>query len=71
MSEYKISVSFYLLYLRSVTLRHGCSPVNLLHTFGTPFSNNTNGGLLLYVILQKINLFSGCNRTYPVEVIEN
>ena len=33
--------------LRS-TLRHGCSPVNLLHIFGTPFPNNTSGRLLLY-----------------------
>ena len=31
------------------TLRHGCSPVNLLHIFRTPFSNNTSGGLLLCV----------------------
>ena len=29
--------------------RHGCSPVNLLHIFRTPFSNNTSGGLFLYL----------------------
>ena len=29
------------------SLRHGCSPVNLLHIFRTPFSKNTSGGLLL------------------------
>ena len=29
------------------TLRHGCSPVNLLHIFRTPFPNNTSEGLLL------------------------
>ena len=29
------------------TLRHGCSPVNLLHIFRTPFTNNTSGWLLL------------------------
>ena len=29
------------------TLRHGCSPVNLLHNFRTPFPKNTSGGLLL------------------------
>ena len=28
-------------------LRHGCSPVNLLHIFRTPFSKNTSGWLLL------------------------
>ena len=26
---------------------HGCSAVNLLHTFRTPFTKNTSGGLLL------------------------
>ena len=29
-----------------MTLRHGCSPVNLLCTFRTPFPKNTSGGLL-------------------------
>ena len=29
------------------TLRHGCSPVNLLHIFRTLFPKNTSGGLLL------------------------
>ena len=28
-------------------LRHGCFPVSLLHIFGTFFSKNTSGGLLL------------------------
>ena len=31
-----------------IRLRHGCSPVSLLHIFRTPFSKNTCGGLLLY-----------------------
>ena len=31
-----------------ITLRHGCSPVNLLHIFRTPFPKNTSGRLLLY-----------------------
>ena len=30
-----------------IALRHGCSPVNLLHIFRTPFYKNTSGGLLL------------------------
>ena len=29
-----------------IALRHGCSPVNLLHIFRTPFYKNTCGGLL-------------------------
>ena len=34
-----------------ITLRHGCSPVNLLHIFRTPFTNNTFGRLLLKISL--------------------
>ena len=30
-----------------ITLRHVCSPVNLLHIFRTPFPKNTSGELLL------------------------
>ena len=30
-----------------IGLRHGCSPVNLLHIFGTPLPQNTSGVLLL------------------------
>ena len=39
------SVISYFLFLE-ITLRHGCSPVNLQHIFKTPFTNNTSGGLL-------------------------
>ena len=35
-----------------IALRHGCSPVNLLLIFRTPFPRNTSGGLLLVVINQ-------------------
>ena len=37
-----------------ITLRHGCSPVNLLHVFRTSFRKNTFEGLLLKVTLCKI-----------------
>ena len=30
-----------------IVLRHGCSPVNLLHIFGTPFPKDISGRLLL------------------------
>ena len=30
-----------------ITLRHGYSPVNLLHIFRIPFTKNTFGGLIL------------------------
>ena len=32
-----------------ITLRHGCSPVNLLHIFRTPFPKNTSGRLFLWI----------------------
>ena len=35
-----------------VTLRHACSPVNLLHIFKTPFTKNTSGWLLLVFTLK-------------------
>ena len=35
--------------LCSSVLRHGCSPVNLLHIFRTPFLKDSSGGLLLVV----------------------
>ena len=31
------------------TLRHGCSPVDFLHIFRTPFSQNTSGWLLPHI----------------------
>ena len=41
-----------------VTLQHGCSPVNLLHIFRTPFLKNTSGRLLLAVNSEfNFNLF--------------
>ena len=30
-----------------IALRHGCSPLHLLHIFRTPFPKNTSGGLLM------------------------
>ena len=33
-----------------ITLWHWCSPVNLLHTFRTPFPKNTSGELLLTLV---------------------
>ena len=41
-------ISMKLLYnLIEITLRHGCSPVNLLHTFRTPFPKSISERLLL------------------------
>ena len=42
-----------------ITLLHGCSPVNLLHIFGTLLSKNTSGRLLLHnLIMQNIKPIS-------------
>ena len=48
-----------------ITLRHGCSPADLLHIFGTPFPKTSSGLLLLEVAIDfggdsavlKINIF--------------
>ena len=39
-----------------ITLRHGCSPVTLLHISRTSFYKNTSGGLFLHRIIITINL---------------
>ena len=33
-----------------ITLRHGCSPVNLLHIFRTVFPKNTSEWLLIFYV---------------------
>ena len=38
-----------------IKLRHGLSPVNLLHIFRTTFSKNTSGGLLLDSVVERRN----------------
>ena len=35
-----------------ITLSHGCSPVNLLHIFKTPFQQNTSGWLFLKTLTE-------------------
>ena len=39
-----------------ITPRHGCSPVNLLHIFRTPFLKNSSGRLLLVFAEQMFTL---------------
>ena len=38
-----------------ITLRHGCSPVNLLHIFRIPLYKNTSGRLLLILYITEAN----------------
>ena len=42
-----------------IALRHGCSPVNLLHILRTPFPRNTSGWLLLDILHFRL---SSCNK---------
>ena len=44
--------------LNKITLQHGCSPVNLLHIFGTLFPKSTSEGLFLnHRVLTLANVF--------------
>ena len=42
--------------LIEITLQLECSPVNLLHIFGTHFPKNTSAGLLLVGVKSKGNI---------------
>ena len=42
-----------------IALRHGCSPVNLLHIFRKPFPKNTSGRLLLIITPTRPKVFVG------------
>ena len=45
-----ISIKFLFNFIE-IALRHGCSPVNLLHIFRAPFCKNTSGWLLVVYII--------------------
>ena len=55
-----------------ITLWHGCSPVNLLRIFRTPFYKNTYEGLLLYISLRGFTWFRvrcivlSCPARFPI-----
>ena len=40
-----------------ITLQHGCSPVNLLQIFRTPFPKNTSEGLLLFIWFELLRIY--------------
>ena len=40
----------------NITLRHGCSPVNLLCVFRVPFSKKASGGLFLFLFDEVVYL---------------
>ena len=39
-----------------ISLRHECSPVNLLYIFRIPFPKDTSEGLLLDFVKQRMNI---------------
>ena len=41
-----------------ITLRHGCSPINLIHIFRTLFYKITSGGLILQFIFLFFNVLT-------------
>ena len=43
-----------------ITLRHGCSPENLLFIFRTPYPKNISGGLLLQIKFSFNDLSGQC-----------
>ena len=49
-----------------ITLRHVCSPVDLLHIFRTPFPKNTSRGQLLYFVC---NTFSVQTLLWSMEFV--
>ena len=58
-----------------ITLRHGCSHVNMQHIFRTPFRKNTSGGLLLEIFpqnlgwyLQPYRYIQASGQSYPYQI---
>ena len=59
-----------------ITLPHGCSPVNLLHIFMTPFTKTTSGRMLLikesfkvYGIDRRISYSGIFSRASPILIL--
>ena len=44
-----------------IAIWHGCSPVNLLRIFRTPFPRNTSGWLLLLFVQLGFNINNKCH----------
>ena len=59
------SISIKLQSFIEITLRYGCSPVNLPHFFRKPFRKNTFGWLLLYLLILKNSNVAACDPSHP------
>ena len=54
-----------------ITLRHGCSRVNLLHIFRIPFSKNTSGWLLLNQLTEaQLRRFFNCKKESMIKLLQ-
>ena len=54
-----------------ISLRHGCSPVNLLHVFRTTFFKDTSGWLLYKIQEQHSSMNTAKTETYCVDCFKN
>ena len=54
-----------------IVLRHGCSPVNLLHIFRTPCLKNTSGRLYLKCSESTIAVFFETRHFFKILYITN
>ena len=52
--------------LIEIAHQHGCSPVNILHIFGTPFSKNTSEGLFLEKLSEKAGKVIGKQLSWKI-----
>ena len=66
--------SLILIHLQSnfikITLQHGCSPVNLLHIFRSPFPKNTSAGLLMFNLESQKQLKTCVNSSTVIDILK-
>ena len=58
-----ISIKFLCIFIE-ITLRHGCSPLNLLYTSETSLPNSSSRGLLLEVVEREISDWNGLSGAF-------
>ena len=69
-NSYRSAISIKLLCnFIEITLCHGCSPVNLLHIFRTPFSMNTPGWLLLKLLFWYNKIMLWFQRSHSIRFL--
>ena len=63
-----ISIKFLCNFI-DIALRHGCSPVNLLHIVRTPFPRNTSGWLFLQLQMFTFSMFLQLSSQIPISLL--